>query len=119
ELQARLASARDIVASLRMRTPVHRSVQHRDQLRGALQMKTASVGILPTSVRLVSCISLFDGASLPTSGVPFFIAKLTFLTAVGVRRFLLHLTVALRLILFRSAVADAFTRTGPSVCWPG
>jgi hypothetical protein len=40
------------------------SVEHRDQLRGALQMKIASIGMLPTSVRLVSCISLLDGAQL-------------------------------------------------------
>ena len=40
------------------------SVEHRDQLRSAIQMKIASIGMLPASVRLVSCISLFDGAVL-------------------------------------------------------
>ena len=31
-----------------------------DQLRAALQMKISHLGILPASVRLVSCIRLFD-----------------------------------------------------------
>ena len=33
-----------------------------DQLRAALQMKISHLGIPPASVRLVSCIRLFDAA---------------------------------------------------------
>ena len=36
-----------------------------DQLRSALQMKIGHLGILPASVRLVSCIRLLCGASAP------------------------------------------------------
>src|SRR5436305_2084005 len=41
-----------------------RSVQHRDQLRSAFQMKTADLGHLPASVRFVSCIALLGGPQL-------------------------------------------------------
>jgi hypothetical protein len=38
-----------------------------DQLRAALQMKMSHLGILPASVRLVSCIRLFDGRAITVS----------------------------------------------------